>query len=130
MRVRDLVSPRRIAGVMGVLGLAFGITVVALAREGASRPVAAQPMAALEATIFSYDGTDFTRVQTTLKNQGGTSAIDSKLDHDTPAFAALNAGQSWHGDATIFGKNYQAFYAPLKDADGIITGALFVGVPK
>jgi len=31
---------------------------------------------------------------------------------------------------TIFGRDYQADYAPLIGDDGKVTGALFVGVPK
>jgi len=31
---------------------------------------------------------------------------------------------------TLFGKDYQANYAPLTSEDGKLTGALFVGVPK
>ena len=38
----------------------------------------------LEASIFSYDGKDFVRTETTLM-QGGQSAVGTKLDHDSPA---------------------------------------------
>jgi hypothetical protein len=31
---------------------------------------------------------------------------------------------------TVFGQNYDGSYAPLTDASGKLTGALFVGVPK
>jgi hypothetical protein len=37
---------------------------------------------------------------------------------------------SYSGDATVFGKKYQANYAPLTNADGKLTGALFVAVAK
>ena len=83
----------------------------------------------LDASIFSYDGKDFVRTETTLM-QGGQSAAGTKLDHDSPAYKALSEKHSYTGPATIFGKNYQANYAPLIGADGKLTGALFVGVPK
>lgn len=83
----------------------------------------------LEATIFSYDGADFVRTQTTL-TQDGQSAAGTKLDHDSAAYKALSQKQSYTGPATTFGQNYQANYAPLIGADGKLTGALFVGVPK
>ena len=83
----------------------------------------------LEATIFSYDGTDFVRTETTLM-QDGQSAVGTKLDHDGPAYKALVEKHSYIGPATVFGHNYQADYAPLIGADGKLTGALFVGVPK
>jgi methyl-accepting chemotaxis protein len=83
----------------------------------------------LDASIFSYDGKDFTRTETTLM-QGGKAAIGTKLDHDSPSYKALAEGHSYTGPMTLFGKNYQANYAPLIGADGKVTGALFVGVPK
>ena len=36
---------------------------------------------------------------------------------------------SYTGPATVFGKDYQANYAPLTSEDGKSTGALFVGIP-
>jgi hypothetical protein len=83
----------------------------------------------LAATIFSYDGTDFVRTQTTL-TQDGQSAVNTKLDHDSPAYKALSQKHSYSGPATIMGQDYEANYAPLVGADGKLTGALFVGVPK
>ena len=83
----------------------------------------------LDASIFSYNGKDFVRTETTLM-QDGQSAVGTKLDHDSPAYKALVEKQSYIGPATVFGHNYQADYAPLIGADGKLTGALFVGVPK
>ena len=83
----------------------------------------------LAATIFSYDGTDFVRTQTTL-TQDGQSEVGTKLDHDSPAYKALSQKQSYTGPATLFGQDYDANYAPLVGADGKMTGALFVAVPK
>jgi hypothetical protein len=83
----------------------------------------------LEASIFSYDGKDFVRTETTLM-QDGQSAVGTKLDHDSPAYKALVEKHSYVGPATVFGHDYQADYAPLIGADGKLTGALFVGVPK
>jgi len=42
----------------------------------------------LEASIFSYDGKDFVRTETTLM-QDGQSAVGTKLDHDSPAYKAI-----------------------------------------
>ena len=83
----------------------------------------------LDASILSYDGKDFVRTETTLM-QGGQSAVGTKLDHDSPAYKALAEKHSYTGPATVFGKNYQANYAPLIGEDGKLTGALFVGTPK
>ena len=83
----------------------------------------------LAATIFSFDGADFVRAQTTL-TQDGQSAAGTKLDRNGPAYKALSQKQSYTGPATIMGQDYEANYAPLVGADGKLTGALFVGVPK
>ena len=82
-----------------------------------------------EATIFSYDGEDFVRTATTLIAEG-QSAANTKLDRDSSAYKALVKKRSYTGPATIFGRDYQANYAPLTGEDGQLTGALFVGVPK
>jgi methyl-accepting chemotaxis protein len=83
----------------------------------------------LAATIFSYDGTDFVRTQTTL-TQDGESAVGTKLDHNSAAYKALSQKQSYSGPATLFGQDYDSHYAPMVGADGKLTGALFVAVPK
>jgi methyl-accepting chemotaxis protein len=83
----------------------------------------------LDASILSYDGKDFVRTETTLMNNG-QSAVNTKLEHDSAAYKALVGKHSYIGPATVFGRDYQADYAPLIGKDGKLTGALFVGVPK
>ena len=83
----------------------------------------------LAATIFSYDGTDFVRTQTTL-TEDGESAAGTKLDRNSAAYKALSQKQSYNGPATLFGQDYDAHYAPMVGPDGKLTGALFVAVPK
>jgi methyl-accepting chemotaxis protein len=83
----------------------------------------------LDASILSYDGKDFVRTETTLMNNG-QSAVNTKLDPNSPAYKALSEAHSYTGPVTVFGKNYQGNYAPLIGANGKVTGALFVGVAK
>jgi Cache 3/Cache 2 fusion domain len=83
----------------------------------------------LAATIFSYDGADFVRTQTTL-TQDGKSEAGTKLDRNSAAYKALSQKQSYTGPATLFGHDYDANYAPMVGTDGKLTGALFVAVPK
>ena len=83
----------------------------------------------LEASIFSYDGKDFVRTNTTLTDKG-QSAVNTKLDQNSAAYKALIEKHSYTGPATVFGRDYNAHYAPLIGGDGKLTGALFVGVPK
>jgi hypothetical protein len=83
----------------------------------------------LDASIFSYDGKDFVRTETTLMKDG-QSAANTKLDPDSAAYKALIEKHSYTGPATVFGRDYEANYAPLMNKDGQLTGALFVGIPK
>ena len=49
----------------------------------------------LDASIFSYDGKDFVRTETTLMKDG-QSAANTKLDPDSPAYKALVAKKVLH----------------------------------
>jgi cache 3/cache 2 fusion protein len=66
----------------------------------------------LDTSILSYDGKDFVRTETTLMNEG-QSAVGTKLAPDSPAYIALVEKHSYTGPATVFGRDYQANYAPL-----------------
>ena len=83
----------------------------------------------LEATIFSYDGKDFVRTNTTMMDKG-QSVAGTKLDSNSAAYKALIGKHSYTGPATLFGRDYESNYAPLVGDDGKLTGALFVGMPK
>jgi len=130
MRGQSRASTR--TGLVVIATLIWGIaiaTVVLMAGAGRSH-AAVQAPDKLEATIFSWDGTDFTRSKTTLMKEDGTPATNTKLDHATPAYKALKQKHSYVGEVTVFGKKYDADYAPLVGNDGKLTGALFVAEPK
>jgi methyl-accepting chemotaxis protein len=107
--------------------LAFTGALLAVAESHAA-PAGAKGK--VDATIFSYDGTDFVRTESTLLTKDGKSVVGTKLDQATPAYKALVDNHSYTGDATVFGRDYHANYAPLTSEDGKLTGALFVGVAK
>jgi methyl-accepting chemotaxis protein len=110
---------------MKTLFLALALSVpTALLISSAS---AAEPK--LQATVFSFNGKDFVRSETTMIDKG-QSAANSKLDENSPAYKALIEKHSYTGPATLFGRDFQANYAPLTDESGKLTGALFVGEPK
>jgi cache 3/cache 2 fusion protein len=130
MQFPQWMATRLSKGIGVALVLVLSGAVMAFAAAGKTAPPTAQGGGKIEASIFSYDGKDFVRTTTTLMTEQGASAMNTKLDHDTPAFKALAAKKSYTGDATVFGKKYSANYAPLTGADGKLTGALFVGVAK
>lgn len=109
------------------VGLVFSGALLVFAE---TRGAPAETEGKLDATIFSYDGKDFVRTESTVLTKDGKSVVNTKLAHDTPAYKALVDKHSYTGDATIFGREYQAQYAPLTSDDGKLTGALFVGVLK
>ena len=117
----------RVIGVMLLWVLA--VALLAMAHVERSHAVV-QPADKLEATIFSYDGTDFVRTKTTVVTADGKSAAGTKLDRETAAYKALTEKHSYVGEVTVLGKKYDADYAPLVGDDGKLTGALFIGVPK
>jgi len=130
MRLRPWMSAKASKGFFLVLGLALAAATVALIYEAASSSAVAQAPSKLEASILSYDGQDFVRTKTTLMTKDGKSAVNTKLEHDTPAYKALVQKHSYSGEATVFGKKYDTNYAPLMSEDGKLTGALFVGAAK
>ena len=82
------------------------------------------------ATIFVKSGDNYVRAATTVKKEDGSSAVGTPLAADSPALAKLNNGEPYYGDATVFGKSYDAGYEPIKDASGAVIGAYFVGYAK
>jgi hypothetical protein len=130
MSARQWISGRLSKGIVLALGLASSAALIAFVNEGSNSRVATQAPAKLEASVLAYDGHDFVRTKTTLVTTDGKPAVNTKLDHDTPAYKALIQKRSYTGDATVFGQKYEANYAPITGADGKLTGALFVGVPK
>jgi Cache 3/Cache 2 fusion domain len=83
-----------------------------------------------KATIFVKNGDQYVRVATTVKKEDGSRAVGIPLDANSPAITKLNNGEAYYGDATVFGKTYDAGYEPIKDASGAVIGAYFVGYAK
>jgi hypothetical protein len=128
MRARQRIPARIGQGIVVALVLTVSVALMALTTEGSR--ARGQGQGKMEASILSYDGKDFNRTQTTLVTEDGKSAVGTKLDHASPAYKALVKKHSYVGDAEVFGRKYDADYAPLIGDDGRLTGALFVGVPK
>jgi methyl-accepting chemotaxis protein len=127
MRIHRWTSTRVARGIVVAMVLAFTAALLAVAETHAA---SAATKGKLDATIFSYDGKDFVRTESTVLTKDGKSVVNTKLAHDTPAYKALADKHSYSGDATVFGRDYHANYAPLTGEDGKLTGALFVGAPK
>lgn len=80
------------------------------------------------ATIFVREGSDFVRVMTSLKHQGGQRAVGTFLGHSHPGYQALMSGQEFSNLVTLFGERYLSYYLPLTQ-DGRVHAILFAGLP-
>lgn len=77
------------------------------------------------ATIFMGD----IRISTNVLQEDGRRAIGTRLEG--PAYDALfRQGRSYRGEVIIFGVPYFAAYDPIRNSEGKVIGALYVGVRK
>jgi methyl-accepting chemotaxis protein len=79
----------------------------------------------IEATLFQGD----TRVATTVMSEG-KRATGTKMQDQKVIEAVLNNGNVYQAETVILGNPYDAAYWPAKDADGKITGMVFVGMSR
>jgi methyl-accepting chemotaxis protein len=81
------------------------------------------------ATLFVRRGNDFVRVSTNVMKADGSRAVGTLLDSKGKAWAALNRGEAFYGVVDILGKPYMTGYEPIRDGQGTIIGAWYVGYP-
>jgi methyl-accepting chemotaxis protein len=78
------------------------------------------------ATVFSGE----VRTATTVRKADGSRAVGTRLApgpvHDT----VLGRGETYRGEADILGTPYLTLYAPVRGADGHVTGILYVGLKR
>jgi methyl-accepting chemotaxis protein len=79
------------------------------------------------ATLFVWDGSNFTRVSTNVMKADGSRALGTVLDGKGKAYAALTQGEPFHGVVNILGAPYTTSYVPIKNAAGKMVGAYYTG---
>lgn len=84
-------------------------------------------MTAGTATVFVRNDDDFIRISTSLTKQDGSRAIGTMLDHKSPAYGRLIAGQEYVGRALLFDRLYMTQYSPVRDSAGKVIAVLYVG---
>ncbi len=77
------------------------------------------------ATIFLDD----VRIATTVVDERGHRATGTRLSAEV-AKQVLQRGERWIAPAFVLHERYFAAYEPLKDLDGTVIGALYVGLPE
>jgi len=85
----------------------------------------------VHATIFAKDGDDYRRVTTSITDASGKRVVDTVLDRASPAYASIQSGKEYIGEAPILGKTYVTEYWPIFAAGTKnVIGILFVGMEK
>lgn len=77
------------------------------------------------ATLFLYD----VRIATTVTDETGQRATGTRMSAAV-ATQVLEKGGVWHDRAFVLNRRYFAAYQPLRNPDGVVVGALYVGVPE
>ncbi|WP_370263041.1 methyl-accepting chemotaxis protein [Limnobacter sp.] len=70
------------------------------------------------ATVFVRVGDDYLRISTSLKKENGDRAVGTKLDRAHPSYARLIKGETYIGEALLFGTRYMSKYLPIKSTNG------------
>lgn len=79
------------------------------------------------ATVFVRTGDDYLRISTSVKKENGERAVGTKLDRSHPSYAKLIKGETYVGEALLFGKRYMSKYLPVKSSDGKHELVLYIG---
>ena len=84
------------------------------------------------ATLFVFDPEtgDFVRKSTTIVDDKGERILDTALARDGAAYAAVSAGETYRGEATILGTPYYTIYKPIQNLANEPIGIAYVGIPK
>ncbi|NLZ94456.1 MAG: hypothetical protein GX921_01360 [Bacteroidales bacterium] len=80
----------------------------------------------VQATVFEFTGGDFTRISTSIIDNG-ERAIGTTLGVSSPAFDVVMSKKVFEGTANILGSNYLTVYKPII-VDETVKGILFIGV--
>ncbi|OPX55423.1 Methyl-accepting chemotaxis protein [Oceanospirillum multiglobuliferum] len=78
------------------------------------------------ATIFARHGDDFLRVSTSLRKVDGSRAFGTLLGQKHPGYEKLMRGESYHGVAHLFGRDYMTVYRPVQK-DNRTIAVLYIG---
>lgn len=81
------------------------------------------------ATVFIRYQNDFLRISTSLKKDNGERAMGTLLGETHPAYQELIKGNSYVGQASLFGREYMTKYTPVLDNQGSVIAILYIGLP-
>lgn len=79
------------------------------------------------ATIFQLVDDKLLRVSTTVKKLDGQRAVGTYIPSNSEVYATIMRGETFRGKAFVVNDWYLTAYAPLRDMDNEIIGAIYVG---
>lgn len=77
-------------------------------------------------TLLAKQGNQFVRVATSIVLDG-KRPVGTSLDSQSLAYSALQAGKSYYGMIDVLGTPYMTAYEPIRDDNGQVIGAFYVG---
>lgn len=81
-------------------------------------------------TIFQrMPGGHYLRISTNVKKLDGNRAVGTFIPSHSPVAQSLTKGKLYRGRAFVVNQDYITAYDPIRDEQGNVIGALYVGVP-
>lgn len=82
------------------------------------------------ATIFQTIPQGLLRISTNVLQADGSRAVGTYIPTDSPVYQTIMQGKMFQGRAFVLNTWYQTAYEPIRDPQGAIIGALYVGQPE
>lgn len=79
------------------------------------------------AAILGHVGTEYKAIQTSIRDANAQRALGAVIPEDSPAGAALAAGEGYTGRVSLAGAPFLVALEPLAAEDGTGIGALLIG---
>ncbi|MGV7929973.1 MAG: Cache 3/Cache 2 fusion domain-containing protein [Spirochaetota bacterium] len=81
------------------------------------------------ATIFQLNGDRLVRIATNVRTAGGERAILTFIPKDSLVYRTILKGEAYRGRAIVVDRWNITHYEPIRDMNGNVAGALYVGIP-
>jgi len=82
------------------------------------------------ATIFQTIPQGLLRISTNVRRDDGSRAVGTYIPSDSPVYQTVMSGETFYGRAFVLNTWYQTAYEPIRDPQGAMIGALYVGQPE
>lgn len=82
------------------------------------------------ATIFQTIPQGLLRISTNVRQADDSRAVGTYIPTDSPVYQSIMQGEMFQGRVFVLNTWYQTAYEPIRDPQGAIIGALYVGQPE